>query len=261
MKLRNAAAPNAVAAQTQLPGIQKLPLLDRFTSDYHMTINKRPDLWGSIERQLELIPGDCRVSLVWWSWSSLLDRFAPDIPLATVSQITSVLEACPAEARAGFFAQGVVPILSANPGIKPGNLGKILSDAAKNMSLPTPGFLQGHLLKLLKADFSGSCSDSKSIFMDALDSGTLIKTRQEFGLYTRKGWEVMPKNLYIKGFFSYSGEVLAFEPDTNSIYIVEIKPGKGITDVELEFQFRADLDVKNAILAREEALKAQAPQP
>ena len=239
--------------------IQNSSLPGRFTPVCRLAIDKRPDLWGNIERQLELIP-EARQDYFALSWGQLLDTHAPDISVEVTSIISASLKDCPREKRIDFFTRGIFHIFYSKPDIKPDELKKILSDAVENMSLPIPGFLPGYFLRFLKADYAEGCGQSEKFFLNALDAGALIKAEEGLKLHTPQGRQDLQKTLYIKGFFKDSGVVLAFEPEENSLYKFESNPEQNSYVVKFHFHYPYQIKLRDAILAREAAIRVQYSQ-
>lgn len=131
-----------------------------------------------------------------------------------LKEITSALERIPKEKQWHFVGHGIVRMLESTRDVSAQDFRKILSAVVENMLSKDPGFLPDSTLKYFSCGQRLPCEMTYSYFWDAFKDGSLVKTSLNDG----NG----EKQLFIKGFWSDTGHVLAMEPKESTIDVYSL---------------------------------------
>ncbi|MBM3228862.1 hypothetical protein FJZ26_00360 [Candidatus Parvarchaeota archaeon] len=130
--------------------------------------------------------------------------------------------------RMGFALHGVSELFKQG-GFESRELEKILDRIVANLNSGREGFLPPEALSTISCGyFHQTCSATKNYFLRALEAGTLVKTTAFIS--------GSQKTIYVKGYWSESGNVLGFEPESNSVYALLISGGE-ITDTRFNWEY------------------------
>lgn len=124
----------------------------------------------------------------------------------TPAQAGKLVAACripPANLRYFFLQYGVQPIMRSS-NFEPNEANRIIWMVAKNMAGERK-FLPQEAIKFFSSPMLGYCSESYVAFIRAGERGTLVEALMPLGA------QIVP--VLVKGFFSYSGNVIAVRKD------------------------------------------------
>ena len=128
-----------------------------------------------------------------------------------LEEIASALERIPKEKQWHFVGRGIVRMLESTREASTQDFGKIISTVVENMLSSDPGFLPDFTLKYFSCGQRIPCEMTYSYFWDAFKDGSLVKASFKDG----RG----EKQLFIKGFWSDTGHILAMEPKESTIAV------------------------------------------
>ncbi len=152
----------------------------------------------------------------------------PHISSGQVKSISDAVERLPLHMRIEFFEHGIAKLF-ASSGMSTHLLEKLLDAVVSSINSGMDGVLPSWTIATMNCGyFHGICGYTKKFFLHSLANGTLVKTTATIG-----GEE---KTLFVKGFWSETGNVLAFEPLSNSVYGIKISHGI-IVETKLKWVF------------------------
>ncbi len=196
----------------------------------------------------------------------------PNLSMRMMKEVTDQLVLCQKDDRRAFMRYGIAELLKAKPNISPGEFRSFLAEMRRRDMHPKQGryylirdvvavilraepeitlqkfalilsmvmqnlqkgggFLPSWILTSFKHNQSDiTCGCTEFLFNKALDRGSLIKATM------RIGGQIT--DVYIKGFLSSTGNVLAYEPKTNVVYAVKIRDGV-VEEAEAKDKFQHD---------------------